>query len=410
MHWIFVRPQSTETSYRMLIPTNAQLMSRRHMIGLALGTTSFADLLMPRLEAQSNQRDADGFLLPAKGFVPRLPLDHGAHPGFKLEWWYVTGHLTDETGGFHGFQITFFRRASRIARSTQEPVLADDSELHLAHTALLDAKDRSFHHDERINRRGWDADAATDKLDVRNGNWSLRAIEPDVPDSPIALDGRIRGTHHLQLTLTPSKRLVVFGEEGVSKKGSSDSASSHYLTYPRLKAEGHLVRTNRPPLKLHGAAWMDHEISSSQLDPGQVGWDWLGIQLDDGREIMVYVLRRTDGSPDPASKITWIDRDGNTSSSDTSKFQLLPKGEWKSRATGTTYPASMLLVCRDPASERPLSLEITPRFDAQEMTSRLGKSLSYWEGACEVREGRNKIGNAYMELTGYGKAMTDVLR
>jgi predicted secreted hydrolase len=360
--------------------------------------------------ALAEPRDKEGFRLPATGFKPRLPRDHGAHPDFKLEWWYVTGHLSDDAGEFHGFQITFFRRASAHGRKRENTILFDDSELHLAHTALLDVSRKTFLHDERVNRRGWDADAHTEKLDVRNGNWSLRAASPDQPNSPLLLDARIRGTHHLKLQLVPIKPLVVFGENGVSKKGASDAAASHYLTYSRLKAEGHLIRNNRPVLKLEGTAWMDHEISSSQLDPSQVGWDWLGIQMDDGREIMVYVLRKADGTPDPESKLTWVSADGHIHPVGHKSFILKPKGQWKSPVSGATYPGGLLLECPDPESETRHTFEIIPRFQAQEITSKLGRALSYWEGACEVREHGIRKGNAYMELTGYGKAMTEVLK
>ena len=355
-------------------------------------------------------RDHEGFLLPKTGFKPQFPRDHGAHPGFKLEWWYVTGHLSDEAGLFHGFQITFFRRATAFGKNRPTKALFDDAELHLAHTALLDTQQKSFVHDERVNRRGWDADAHTDRLDIRNGNWSLRAESPEEPDSPILLDGRIRGTHHLKLRLIPTKPLVVFGENGVSKKGASHSAASYYLTYSRLSAEGHLIRNNRPVLNVTGSAWMDHEISSSQLDPGQVGWDWLGIQMDDGREIMVYVLRQSNGTPDPASKLTWIGLDGALRAFGTDAFRLNAKGVWKSPLSGSTYPGGLVLECTDPESGSQRTFDIVPRLSAQEITSKLGRALSYWEGACEVRESGSRKGNAYMELTGYGKAMTEVLK
>jgi predicted secreted hydrolase len=360
--------------------------------------------------AESDLQNAEGFALPKAGFKPQFPRDHGAHPSFKLEWWYVTGHLSDEAGMFHGFQVTFFRRATTRGSNRPSSPLFDDSELHLAHTALLDAGQKSFVHDERVNRRGWDADARPDRLDIRNGNWILRAEFPEEPDSPILLDGRIRGTHHLKLRLSPTKPLVVFGENGVSKKGSSPSAASYYLTYPRLHAEGHIIRNNRPLLRVNGSAWMDHEISSSQLDPGQVGWDWLGIQMDDGREIMVYVLRKADGTPDPASKLTWIGVDGGLRAFGTDTFRLRAKGLWKSPLSASTYPGGLILECRDPESGAQRTFEIVPRFSAQEITSKLGRALSYWEGACELRENSVRKGNAYMELTGYGTAMTEVLK
>ena len=400
----------------MTIQSSSPVLPRREFLSAA--SKAAASLVVPCALTPSIHacpegqapKDHEGFLLPREGFHPEFPRDHGAHPGFKLEWWYVTGHLTDVVGSFHGFQITFFRRATSPREHRASKILFDDSELHLAHTALLDVENKTFEHDERVNRRGWDADAQTDRLDIRNGNWSLRAETPAEPDSPILLEGRIRGTHQLKLRLVPTKRLAVFGENGVSKKGASKNAASYYLTYSRLRAEGHLIRSNRSVITLTGEAWMDHEISSSQLDQKQVGWDWLGIQLDDGREIMVYVLRQLDGSADPASKLTWVGVDGNLRAFGTDAFRLTAKGHWKSPSSGCAYPERLRLECTDPNSGSQRTFEIVPRFSAQEITSKLGRALSYWEGACEVREGGVRKGNAYMELTGYGTPMTEVLR
>ncbi len=400
----------------MTIQSSSPDFPRREFLSTASRAASSLVIpcaLIPSIQASPEghaPKDHEGFLLPKEGFHPEFPRDHGAHPGFKLEWWYVTGHLTEVSGSFHGFQITFFRRATSPGGHRPSKILFDDSELHLAHTALLDAKSKIFEHDERVNRRGWDADAQTARLDIRNGNWSLRAETPQEPHSPILLDGRIRGTHQLKLRLVPTKPIAVFGENGVSKKGASKNAASYYLTYSRLRAEGHLIRSNRPAVKLTGHAWMDHEISSSQLDQKQVGWDWLGIQMDDGREIMVYVLRQLDGSPDPASKLTWVGIDGSLRAFATNAFRLTAKGHWNSPSSGSTYPARLLLECTDPNSGSQRTFEIIPRFSAQEITSKLGSALSYWEGACEVREGGERKGNAYMELTGYGSPMTEVLR
>jgi predicted secreted hydrolase len=132
--------------------------------------------------------------------------------------------------------------------------------------------------------------------------------------------------------------------------------------------------------------------------------------MDDGREIMVYVLRQSNGTPDPASKLTWIGLDGALRAFGTDAFRLNAKGVWKSPLSGSTYPGGLVLECTDPESGSQRTFDIVPRLSAQEITSKLGRALSYWEGACEVRESGSRKGNAYMELTGYGKAMTEVLK
>ena len=225
------------------------------------------------LAGDTPYRTADGFALPRPnpGFV--FPRDHGSHPDFRTEWWYVTGHLDAAGGGRFGFQATFFRQAS-----------AGHGQLFLAHAALLDVKRRRFINEERLNREGWDAGASSTTLDVHNGNWSLDM------NGDLHLTASIRSEAKLRLTMRVAKPLVVFGKDGVSAKGRSPEASSHYLTFPHLACEG-IVNAGEGDTPVTGTAWMDHEFSSSQLDEGQAGWDRACLQLNDRREIMAYRMR-----------------------------------------------------------------------------------------------------------------------
>lgn len=334
---------------------------------------------------------ADGFALPQPGHTFEFPRDHGAHPEFKLEWWYVTGHLYDESKQRFGFQATFFRQTSPD-RTT---------ELHLAHMALLDVAAGRFLHQERLNRDGWDAFAQRATLDVRNGPWSLRLV--DEPREVMELSGGVRSDARLRLTLTPRKPLVVFGEKGVSRKGDDPTAASYYLTFSRLQVTGELTLGAEAPRRVSGEAWMDHEISSSQLSANQVGWDWVSIQLrDEPRELMLYRLRRTDGSEDPASTLQWVSPESRPQRSP-HVWEVL--STWKSPATGAVYPARIRLTTKDPQTGADRMFIIEPLRSDQELTGDLA-GIAYWEGACRVLDANQReIGSAYMELTGYARAL-----
>ncbi|MBN8248438.1 MAG: carotenoid 1,2-hydratase [Verrucomicrobia bacterium] len=342
------------------------------------------------------------FPRPGTRFV--FPRDHGSHPQFSLEWWYVTGHLHETNGLRHGFQATFFRRSTPRSPGdiqTATPAFGD-RQLYLAHMALLDGASGQFLHQERLNREGWDAFSASNTLDVRNGNWSLRWFGE--ADGRLELQGGIRAEASWRLTLTPAKPLVVFGTNGVSRKAAEPSAASHYLTFTRLQVSGTLSRGGQTH-PVSGTAWMDHEFSSSQLGAGQVGWDWAGVQLDDGREIMAYTMRRTDGAVDPFSTLAWVDREGGVRHFGADSFQWEPEGRWRSPATGAEYPARVRLTAADPVTGRLVTLQLVPIHAAQELAGGLG-GIAYWEGACRVLDATGReIGSAFLEMTGYAASM-----
>lgn len=333
---------------------------------------------------------AEGFAVPQPGRVFVFPRDHGSHPEFKIEWWYLTGHLYAEDGRRFGAQATFFRQAAPD-RSTQ---------LYLAHMALLDVRSGAFIHQERLNREGWDAAASTETLDLRNGPWSLRFT--DAAAERLRLEGGVRAEAAFALDLVPAKPLVFFGQDGVSRKGAEPTAASHYLTYTRLRAEGALT-WGEETLRVRGEFWMDHEISSSQLGADQVGWDWVSMQFNDGRELMMYRLRTRDGGADPYSTLTWIERDGTLR---TAEFAWEVLGTWKSPATGAEYPVRARIRTVDPATGQARTLDVVPLVEAQEITGDLG-GIAYWEGACRILDEKGQeVGSAYMELTGYAAELS----
>ena len=359
-----------------------------------------AVVLTPLLPASAALQTPDGFALPQTGHVFSFPRDYGSHDDFKIEWWYITGHLFDPSGGRFGFQATFFRNAAEspteAASGTNNPDFGNDT-IYMAHMALLDVGQGKFIHQQRLNRRGWDAGAATNRLDVWNGNWWLRMT--DTNRLTMSLRGSVGGQADLRLELTPEKPLVVFGKNSVSQKAADPSAASYYLTFPRLQAAGQVVSggvTN----PVTGQAWMDHEISSSQLGTNQTGWDWCCLQLTNNREIMAYRMRRQDASQDDYSTLAWVDAAGKVTHLPSADFRIETVRTWRSPKTGANYPVEIRLNTLDPVTGRPFIVQLEPLADDQELAG--GGKLAYWEGACRLRdEEGGEIGSAYLELTGY---------
>ena len=362
----------------------------QHTDFIALACRSLAVVMCAGALAAAEEKSAAPFVTAQPGRVFQFPRDHGSHPDFRTEWWYVTGHLDATDGGRFGFQATFFRQARALGKET----------LFLAHAALLDAKSKRFIHEERLARDGWDASSSTTALDARNASWSLRMDA----DEALHLTATVRAEALLQLELKPAKPLVVFGENGVSRKGASPSAASHYLTFPRLTGSGKVIAGGATH-EVTATAWMDHEFSSSQLDAGQAGWDWAAMQFFDGAEVMVYRMRRADGSSDPAgSTLAWIDAKSAVRHVKADAFTWKPLRIWTSPHTKAGYPVSARIECEGK------SFTLRPLSDDQELGGEIS-GLPYWEGACDVLDaGGHVIGRAFLELAGYAGDLAGQLR
>lgn len=338
--------------------------------------------------------DPPAFAFARPGYSFQFPRDHGSHPTFRTEWWYFTGHLwnPDRTRRF-GYQLTFFRQASPPSPWKGLPAWRSD-QIHLAHATLTDEAGKRFLVDERLDRAGTLAGASGTGLDVFQQDWR---VEQDAAGK-LHLHMTVRGAV-LELSLEPGTPPVIFGENGVSRKGSDPTAASHYITFPRLKARGTLRLPEGTVLPVQGQGWMDHEFSSNQLAPDQVGWDWAGIQLRDGRSFMAYRLRRTDGSQDPFSSLTEVDAQGHPKRS-THAFTLSAKGRWSSPRSGASYPLPLGL---EAWGER---FSLVPILDDQELRTGRSTGITYWEGACRVLDGAGReVGEAYVELTGYAHSL-----
>jgi predicted secreted hydrolase len=360
------------------------------------------------LQAQLVARPDSASAAPAEGFTraegPQpftFPEDHGPHPDFQTEWWYYTGNLETESGRHFGYQLTFFRRAllppdQRVERSSD---WATD-QVYLAHFTLTDVSAGRFQAFERFARgaagiagaqsppyRVWLQDWSVEQVDAGAGQlgvYRLRAAEQRVS---------------LDLLLTDTKGPVLQGERGYSRKGPEPGNASYYISQTRLATEG-TVRVGGESFAVSGLSWMDHEFSTSALSQGQVGWDWFALQLIDGRELMVFHIRREDGSADPFSSGTLILQDGSTQHLQREDFRIVPQGTWRSPHTRADYPSGWRVTIPSAG----LELEIEPYLADQE----LNVSYSYWEGAVRISgqsvEGPVE-GNGYVELTGYAGSL-----
>lgn len=325
------------------------------------------------------------------GFEFEFPRDHGSHPAYRTEWWYYTGHLRTAAGRRYGFEVTFFRAGvSREERGSAW----DLRDLMPAHFAITDVEQRDFRFYEKLNRASpFTADAAEGKLDVFNEAWRATTN----PDGSWRLVAK-QGDDSLDLVLRTRKPPAVHGENGVSVKAQGIGYASHYYSMTRLEAAG-TVNGQRAT----GQAWMDHEFGSAVLRENQQGWDWFSIQLDNDAELMLYVIRRTDGTPDVTSSGSLIASDGRVIHIRHDQMRITPLARWKSPQSGATYPVRW----RVEVPSFGVSVEVTPLLNAQELLTKGSTRVTYWEGACDAVGtfgGVGVRGEAYVEMTGYDKA------
>ena len=332
----------------------------------------------------------------ARALGPRpflFPADHGPHPDYRHEWWYLTGNVESETGRHFGFQVTFFRFAAAPG-APQRPSQWAAHHLWMGHFAVTDTAAGRFHHHERIARGALGlAGAEAEPFRVWLEDWSLAGVAGRFDHLALAVR---EGDEALSLTLRQVKPLVFQGEGGYSRKGPHPGDASYYYTAPRLEVSG-VVETAEGRHAVTGTAWLDREWGTGTLAEGQVGWDWFSIQLADGREMMFYHLRREDGTVDPRSKGAWVDAAGRSRVLGVDDVELEVIGHWRSPDGAARYPSGWRLRYSDEG----LDLELTPRLADQELR---GGTFRYWEGALEVSgtaHGRPITGVGYGELTGY---------
>lgn len=329
------------------------------------------------------------------GYVFSFPRDHVSHDEFKTEWWYYTGHLESKDQKHYGYELTFFRTGvDELPVKQRSPW--DVKDIFLAHFAITDENNKTFHYFEKLNRSGLNsAGARLDHYYVFNENWSVEQLGNQYV---LKADTSDFGLH---LLLTSVKPPVVHGKDGVSQKASCKGCASHYYSMTRLKSEGYVYLKGQA-IPVSGTSWMDHEFGSNQLTSEQVGWDWYSVQLNDKTELMLYVIKKTDGSIDSNSSGTIVYADGSSKHISQSEFSITTKRQWKSPHTGGTYPMEWTIN----VPSQKVSLNLVPVLDDQELSTAKSTGVSYWEGATTVNgqvNGKSVKGQAYVEMTGYAE-------
>ncbi len=348
-----------------------------------------APLLLPALAATAAGKG--GVTYPAASRSTRLafPRDHGAHPDFRTEWWYVTGAL-DTAQGDAGFQLTFFRSRPGIAEDLASPIAA--SQILFAHAALT-LPGKPLLHAERAGRANLGAGFSTTDCDVHIGAWSMRRsgagsaeqFRLKVADAAFAFD----------LQLAPTQPLLLQGENGWSQKGPRPELASHYVSWPQLQVAGSLTLDGRRQ-PATGRAWFDHEWSSEVLAAGGVGWDWIGVNLIDGGALMAFRIRDAAGATLYAHAAL-RDAAGRLQQFGAGEVSFTPLRHWSSPRNGARYPVEMEIRCG------PHTIETLPVQDAQEISAHRPLPVSYWEGLVKIRG--TLSGRGYLELTGYAGAL-----
>jgi predicted secreted hydrolase len=329
------------------------------------------------------------------GYRFEFPRDHFSHPDFQTEWWYYTGNVKSGDGHRFGFELTFFRQA--VNRDPAKTAVWEVKDLYLAHLALSDLDDREFFHSERTNRSGPGIAGVSQSIGrIWNGNWQ---IQWDSGDQKLrAIDERFE----LHLTLHSEKPPVIHGENGVSQKAEGPGRASHYISLTRLDTSGS-IELGGKKFEVTGFSWMDHEFFTHELDASQIGWDWLSLQFADNTELMLFRIRRNDGSSDPHSAGTYIDARGKATHLRRSDFTLQPHEEkWTSPATRARYPIHWKIA----VPTLGLELEVKTPLASQELTGKTKLVPNYWEGAIVLTGYGNTqrlSGVGYLEMTGYDR-------
>lgn len=363
-------------------------MRRRGWLGLALlaGARTAA--------ASAAARDDDGV---RRGRALHFPRDHGAHLAAAIEWWYLTGELRTPHERRYGFQITFFRHRTGLAASLPSRFAA--RQLLFAHAALSDLQAGQHPHAQRMARWSGDpqavlARAASTDTDVRLGGWWLQRRGEGAHSVYRTRFGDAAAGFELQLELRAAWAPLLQGDAGFSRKGPDEAQASHYLSEPQLAAHGTLTSGGQT-VAVQGRAWLDHEWSDALLHPQAVGWDWVGINLDDGSALTAFQLRRADGSALWAGG-SWRGANGALQVFGADSVRLSPSRRWRSPATGALYPLQWQL--HTPAGR----FEVRALLDAQELDAREGTGTAYWEGLSELLDTQGRrVGSGYLEMTGY---------
>jgi predicted secreted hydrolase len=349
-----------------------------------------AFLSLPLLAAASPSRAEDGYPVVLPGTTLAFPRDHGSHPAYRNEWWYATGWVRTRDGEDLGVQVTFFRNRPRVAEGN--PSRFAPRQLLFAHAAVAQASHGRLRHDQRASRAVFDlagADDATTRAWI--GDWSFALVggryEAKIPARDFDLD----------LAFEPTQPILLQGRAGYSRKGPAPQQASWYYSRPQLAVRGRVAVGGRAR-EVEGRAWLDHEWSSEVMADNAVGWDWIGVNLDDGGALMAFRMRDRDGVA------IWgggarRHPDGRTEIFAPGSVRFAPGRRWTSPRTGFSYPVEFVVTAGD------VDYALAPLIDDQELDSRISTGVVYWEGAVAARVAGRPVGRGYLELTGYGSTL-----
>ena len=321
------------------------------------------------------------------GVALEFPRDEGAHPDYRIEWWYVTGWVTDERGEPLGFQVTFFRVRPGLGEAN--PSRFAPRQVLFGHAAIADPARGRLRHAERSARAGFDlAYAREGRVDLRLDDWSLRQ---DGDRYAAVVQG---DDFALRLDLDRVQPPLLQGERGFSRKGPVATAASYYYSLPQLRVSGEIVVDGRRR-DVTGEAWFDHEWSSDVMDEQARGWDWVGVNLDDGGAMMAFRMRGADGGARWAAA-TLRSPDGRVRTFAPEEVSWRARRTWRSPRTGAEYPVAWQLGVGEQ------TFEVEPLLEDAELDSRSSTSTIYWEGPVRLKAADGTpVGRGYLELTGY---------
>ena len=318
-----------------------------------------------------------------------FPQDHGAHPDFRTEWWYVTGHVETSSGVPLGFQVTFFRSRTGVGEDSKSKFAPQ--QILFAHAAIADPRHGKLRHDEKIARAGFGNHAKVGAMDIALNKWTMRMNENVISARIASKD------FSLDLSLTPSQAPILQGENGYSQKGTNSNQASYYVSFAQVSVTGKIIIDGKAET-VTGKAWFDHEWSSEIMAADVSGWDWLGANLDDGGAVMAFRMRGAEGKAIWAGG-TRVMADGRAIKMSPQQIVFTPLETWRSPRTSATYPVAMRV---DVANE---SFELRPWMNDQELDSSRSTGITYWEGATDLIQNKQRVGRGYLELTGYAKKL-----
>jgi predicted secreted hydrolase len=338
---------------------------------------------------------ADDFTRAGAGFSWSFPKDHGRHEQYETEWWYYTGQLYEQSSSvfkdkpLYGFQLTFFRKGIR-----KNGAITNE---YMAHAAITDLARGETLFSSRLGGGALGlSGVSASSLRAWSGDWSVDPVGNDLWLRLSVPDAADKTTRLLRITAKDVPKPWLQGLDGLSAKGTCQGCASMYYSLPRLQLTAQYIKGERER-ELVGLGWMDHEFMTNSLSESQIGWDWMGLMLRDGRSVMLFRLRDKEGKPNFAS--------GTVRSGEESKvlgesdFTLSPLSTWKSEQTGAEYPVEWRIVVPSAGIDTVIKARVNKselgEYSAQEKKSDV---VRYWEGP--VASSDESV-TGYLEMTGY---------